>query len=273
MLHDGVFSKSTLLASNQNRPKNKTLVVNNPNFKDPDREYFKEELRYTHHNNIYVPIVADAPPTKINPPATPPPTPTKVVRKKIVYLTFDDGPSIEITPKIIAILNSYNIKATFFLIGQCIEKYPDLVKTEVNQGFTVANHTYSHNPDYDYADPKNLVADFDKNEGILKGVLPQYNSKIVRFPGGSKMRPRPFVRAVNAAGYKFIDWNCLTSDAENPNYTVDDLFNNYKNTMRNADSLIVLMHDSSAKVNTVKVLPRVIEDLKAKGYTFEMIPQ
>lgn len=241
----------------------KTLVNNKPNFKNPDHEDYKAEMKYAHHNNYTKPIVVA--------PATSPTQ--RNLKKKTAFLTFDDGPSTEVTPKIMAILNSYNIKATFFVLGKEIEKHPDIVKSEVSQGFAIANHTYSHDPDYDYADPKNLVADFNKNEGLLKTVVPSYNSKIVRFPGGSKLRPRPFIVAVKNAGYKFIDWNCMTRDAENPKYTVEDLYNNYMKTMHNDDSLIVLMHDSGAKQNTVQVLPRIIEDLKAKGYVFDTLKE
>lgn len=190
--------------------------------------------------------------------------------KKTAYLTFDDGPSADTTPQIIGILNKYNIKATFFVIGQAAAIHPEILKLEVNEGFIVANHTYSHNIDYLYSDPKNLIADFEKNEILLKSILPGYNSKLIRFPGGSRQRDKRFITAVKSKGYKIVDWNCLSMDAENPKYTVDDLINNVKNTSKGKNNLIVLMHDSAGRQKTIEALPKIIEYLKAEGYAFEI---
>lgn len=190
--------------------------------------------------------------------------------KKIAYLTFDDGPSPDTTPQVIGILNKYNIKATFFVVGQYAAIHPELLILEVSEGFVVANHTYSHNISYLYSDPKNLVEDFKKNEILLKSIIPGYNSKLVRFPGGSTQRDKQYITAVKNAGYKIIDWNSLSKDAENPKYTVDDLINNVKNTSKNKNNLIVLMHDSAGRQTTLEALPKIIEYLKAEGYTFEI---
>lgn len=189
--------------------------------------------------------------------------------KKTVYLTFDDGPSTDTTPQIIGILNKYNIKATFFVIGQYAAIHPEILKLQISEGFVVANHTYSHNIDYLYLDPKNLVSDFEKNEILLKTILPGYNSKLVRFPGGSRQRDKRFITAVKKEGYKIVDWNCLSKDAEKP-YTAEELFNNVKNTSKGKNNLIILMHDSAGRQNTVEALPKIIEYLKQQEYNFEI---
>ena len=193
-----------------------------------------------------------------------------VSSRKVAYLTFDDGPSADTTPQIIGILNKYNIKATFFVIGQYAAVHPEILKFEVDEGFIVANHTYSHNIDYLYSDSKNLVEDFKKNEILLKSILPGYNSKLVRFPGGSRQRDKQYIAAMKNEGYKIVDWNCLSKDAENSKYTVDDLVNNIKNTSKGKNNLIVLMHDSSGRQTTIEALPKIIEYLKAEGYIFEI---
>jgi Predicted xylanase/chitin deacetylase len=190
---------------------------------------------------------------------------------KTLFFTFDDGPSKEVTPQILDILNSNKIKATFFVIGKSAASNPELVQREINEGFIVENHTYSHDPGYEYAAPQNLLDDFKKNEDLLKTILPGYNNKIVRFPGGSRQRKREFVDLIKHNGYEIVDWNCLSSDAENEKYTPDDLFENVKKTSKNKKNLIVLMHDSSARQNTVQVLPRVIDYFRTQGYTFKTL--
>lgn len=190
---------------------------------------------------------------------------------KIAYLTFDDGPSSDITPKILDILKDNNIKATFFVIGKNIPDNKDILLREQTDGHSIGNHTYSHNPDFLYKNPKNLVSDFRKNEILIKQFIPDYNSKIVRFPGGSKNRPKQFRTAVVAAGYRYFDWDCLTKDAEVVHIPLSEEDNNVKSTFKNQKKLIILMHDSTGKDTTVQYLPILINFLKANGYTFSAI--
>lgn len=200
-------------------------------------------------------------------------TPWSVKRtdgKKVAYLTFDDGPSAN-TTKILEILNKNNIKATFFLIGKNAENNPDLVKKEVSEGNAVGNHTYSHQLNYKEG-PEKFVQDLDKCNTVIKSIIgDSYDSKLIRFPGGSfGPRVQPFREAVTKAGYHYIDWNDLTGDAEHNNVPVNSLLSELKK-YTNSDTVVILMHDAGAKATTVQALPQVIEYLKSKGYSFDTL--
>ncbi|MFA6939633.1 MAG: polysaccharide deacetylase family protein [Clostridiaceae bacterium] len=191
-------------------------------------------------------------------------------QNKVAYLTFDDGPSSDITPKILATLDKYNIKATFFVIGTSILKNEPLLKLEHSKGHVICNHTYSHDPDYLYASADNFLSDIVKNENLLKSVLPGYNLKLIRFPGGSKYRPYAIKKAVLAKGYHYADWDCLSRDAEGVT-DPKELLHNVKVSAGNKSKLIVLMHDSQGKSYSAEALPSIIEYLKSQGYVFRQL--
>lgn len=198
--------------------------------------------------------------------------PYKPDGKKVAYLTFDDGPSTNNTPKILDILKKYNVKATFFVIGQCAEQNSELVKREVAEGHVVGNHTYSHNMKHIYSDPNAFVSDLDKGDKALKAIIGNdYNLKLARFPGGSfGTKLAPFREAAKKAGYHYIDWNDLTGDAESNIVPVDALLDKLKK-YTTQDHVVILMHDAPAKTTTVEALPQVIEYLQSKGYSFETL--
>ncbi|WML35921.1 polysaccharide deacetylase family protein [Clostridium sp. OS1-26] len=198
--------------------------------------------------------------------------PYKPDGKKVAYLTFDDGPSTNNTPKILDILKKYNIKATFFVIGQNAEQNSELVKREIAEGHVVGNHTYSHNMKHIYSNPSVFISDLDKGDKVLKSVIGNdYNLKLARFPGGSfGTKLAPFREAAKKAGYHYIDWNDLTGDAERPNVPVSGLLDELKK-YTTQDHVVILMHDAPAKVTTVEALPQVIEYLQSKGYNFDTL--
>lgn len=190
--------------------------------------------------------------------------------RKVAYLTFDDGPSVN-TTSILRILDENKIKATFFIIGQNAERNADLVKREAADGHTIGNHTYSHEISYRES-PQNFMKDVDRCNVVLRNILGDtYNSKLMRFPGGSfGHRLDPFKAEVTKNGYTYVDWNDETGDAEAYNPTVPVLMNNLRR-YTGAESVVVLMHDATAKKNTVQALPQVIQYLKDNGYSFDVI--
>lgn len=198
--------------------------------------------------------------------------PYKADGKKVAYLTFDDGPSVNNTPKILDILKSNNIKATFFVIGQCAEQNSELLKREKAEGHTIGNHTYSHNMKYVYSSPDNFINDLDKGDKVIKSIIgDDYSLKLIRFPGGSfGNRLASYREAATKAGYHYVDWNDLTGDAEHNLVPVNNLLNELKK-YTTQDHVVILMHDAPAKTTTVQALPQVIEFLKSKGYTFEAL--
>ncbi|WP_027623899.1 polysaccharide deacetylase family protein [Clostridium lundense] len=189
---------------------------------------------------------------------------------KIAYLTFDDGPSYKITPQILDILKEKNIKATFFVIGSMAGENPGLLKREKNEGHVIANHTYSHDYKKIYSSTSNFINDLKKGENVVTSIIGEYNSKLIRFPGGSFGRTA-YKNAVTNAGYHYVDWNALNGDAEAPYVRKEKLIARLKETAAGQKTLYILMHDAPGKQSTVEALPEIIEYLKAQGYEFRTL--
>ncbi|MBX4260994.1 polysaccharide deacetylase [Clostridium estertheticum] len=192
---------------------------------------------------------------------------------KIAYLSFDDGPSANNTPVILKTLDKYNIKATFFIVGNMAIKYPDLVKKELADGHSIGNHSYSHNYKYLYSNTNTFMSDINKCDTILKSILgSNFSTKLVRFPGGSfGGKLKPFRESLNSAGYNYVDWNDLTGDAEGQDIPVSKLLSNLKKNTEGKDHVVILMHDFFTKSTTAQALPQVIEYLKSQKYSFKTL--
>ena len=211
--------------------------------------------------------------------------PVRTDGKKVVYLTFDDGPSTTNTPGILDVLDRYNVKATFFTLGKSIEgneEAKNILKETARRGHAIANHTYSH--DYSYLYPNrtmnvdNIVSDIEKNNSIMKEVLGEdFSTRVIRFPGGywSWEGRTAMKEAMEQNGYYNVDWNALNKDAEGKQNNADELLQSTKETVEalgpDADSVVFLMHDTYGKEETVKALPQIIEYLQEKGFEFRTI--
>ena len=211
--------------------------------------------------------------------------PVRTDGKKVVYLTFDDGPSTTNTPEILDVLDRYNVKATFFTLGKSIEgneEAKNILKETAKRGHAIANHTYSH--DYSYLYPNrtmnvdNIVSDIEKNNSIMKEVLGEdFSTRVIRFPGGywSWEGRTAMKEAMEQNGYYNVDWNALNKDAEGKQKNADELLQSTKETVEalgpDADSVVFLMHDTYGKEETVKALPQIIEYLQEKGFEFRTI--
>ena len=193
---------------------------------------------------------------------------------KVAYLTFDDGPSNKITPQVLEILKSEDIKATFFLLGSRVELYPELVKREYEEGHFLANHGYSHTYSKIYSSPESVLEEYNKTTQAIRNAIgiPEYDSHLFRFPGGLpggkykevKKQAKELLNSNNIAN---VDWNALTGDAEGKK-TVDDQMSYAIKTIGNKNSVVILMHDAADKQITVEVLPQLIKYLKENGYRF-----
>lgn len=194
---------------------------------------------------------------------------------KVVYLTFDDGPSAKVTPQILDILKQYNVKATFFIIGKNAEQYPDLVKRAAEEGHSVANHSYSHDYSSVYADTDTFREEINKAREVLKNIVGEDNfTDIFRFPGGAFREQRAeFKSVLIEENVPFVNWNCLTGDAETRSPVPADLIAKAKKTAASSgsDSVTVLMHDAGAKQATADALPGLIEYFQSEGYRFEAL--
>lgn len=189
------------------------------------------------------------------------------------FLTFDDGPSSN-TEKILDILNKYNVKATFFLVGTMAESQRDLVIKIHKAGHSIGNHSYSHNVRYKSFSPEYFVNDIKRNDALLKDILGEgFKSNLVRFPGGS-FNLKSYKAALKSAGFEDINWNLSNGDSNAITIPKATLLNNiYKGTeelnrIKKGHNLVILMHDLGPKTTTVEALPEVIEYLQKKGYTF-----
>lgn len=194
--------------------------------------------------------------------------------KKVAYLTFDDGPTKQMTPKILSILDKYNAKATFFVLGQMVEKNPELLKEERAKGHSICNHSYSHDYKLLYSSADNFLKDFAKSTAAIKAVLGDYDGKVIRFPGGSYGKKRaPYKQVAKDAGYTYVDWNALNGDAEHQHVPADKLIARIQSSTKGKNHVVILMHDAATKGTTVEALPKVIEYLKSQGYEFATLDE
>ena len=194
---------------------------------------------------------------------------------KFAYLTFDDGPSENSTNEILDILSEYDIKATFFVVGYMVEKYPDALRQIYDEGHTIGNHSYSHVYKYLYKNSKNFMDDVKKSDRVLKDVLgEEFETKLLRLPGGSFGKKKsPMVKAAEKAGYTVYDWNAVNGDAEGLNLKNSYLINRLKQTTRNKKNTIILMHDMDSKEGTVETLRENIDYLISQGFHFRVLEE
>lgn len=195
--------------------------------------------------------------------------------EKQVYLTFDDGPSKDVTPQILDILKEHDVKATFFVLGARVELYPETLKRTFEEGHYIANHGYSHKYSKIYESKDTVFQEYVECEYAIKNALnnQDYNSYLFRFPGGSSGGRYERIKAearehFKSYGVAFTNWNCLTGDAEGKE-TKEECVQEMIETKGNQNSIVLLMHDSNDKTQTVEALPEIIEYYKNEGYTFK----
>ncbi|NLK99041.1 MAG: polysaccharide deacetylase family protein [Clostridiales bacterium] len=187
---------------------------------------------------------------------------------KKVYLTFDDGPTYN-TELILDILDEYNVKATFFVIGNTDEKAKELYNRIVNEGHVLGMHSYSHR----YQEIYNSIEDFDKDFTKLWKLLYDttgYTPTLYRFPGGSlsfkkKSKIKDFVYYLEDKGMTYYDWNVVNGDAEGKNYTEEQMIDYVLSGVARKKTSIVLMHDGHGKDKTVATLPSILDALISGG--------
>ncbi|MDO5010302.1 MAG: polysaccharide deacetylase family protein [Intestinibacter bartlettii] len=202
--------------------------------------------------------------------------------KKVVFLTFDDGTSKTNTPEVLRILDENNIKATFFLTGSNIENggevAKDLVRQEFNSGHAIANHSYSHDckklyPGR-YLDFEAFKEDFEKNDKLLKSILgDNFSTNVIRCPGGymSWKNMNDLDEYLKENNIASIDWNALSGDAEGPKKDAQQLADYAIKTAQGKEMVVLLMHDTYGKEETVKSLPTIIKYFKDNGYEFKTL--
>lgn len=194
--------------------------------------------------------------------------------KKEIYLTFDDGPSYQITNKVLDVLKEKDVKATFFVIGSQIADREDTLKRINNEGHSIGLHTFTHKYKTVYSSEDRFIKEmFDCQNEINRviGISPN----IIRFPGGSyKHLSKNYLNRLHKNNFKVYDWNLDIQDGLNPNLPKEKLYRKaVASNNLESDSIILLMHCTDLHKNTPKALPKIIDYYKSEGYDFKVITE
>ena len=177
---------------------------------------------------------------------------------KVVYITFDDGPTDDVTEQILEVLDKYSVKATFFCCGQNADEHPDMLKKISDAGHVVGYHSYFHK-DILKTKPSDWLADVEHSSSVSDAKLfrPPYGRILFRHYRKLKSK------------YKFVFWDVMSYDydaARSP----ESIMSLLEKSVR--EGSVVVFHDKEkCKENTLAVLPQFIELMKSKGYSFGVL--
>ncbi len=190
-----------------------------------------------------------------------------ITKDPLVAITFDDGPSPEFTPKILDILKAYDVQASFFVVGEHVERYPDIVLRMYNEGHDIGNHTYDHINVPTTAAP------------ILSSQLVATNIEIMKVTGEHPLYVRPargmydarFRRLVELMGMQTVLWSLSSRDWRG-SVSPEQMMNRILSRVKPGD--ILLFHDSGSLIRgqgasrqrTVDALPGIIQELQSRGF-------
>lgn len=195
--------------------------------------------------------------------------PTDDTTTKKVYLTFDDGPGSQ-TGKILDILKKNHVKATFFVTGKEDASSKKVYQRIVKEGHTLAMHSYSHVQDVIYDSKEAFEKDLKQINRCLYEAT-GVRTKFYRFPGGSSTQNtslpiQNFIDVLKKNHYLYLDWNVISPDINNANATKEQVVTGVMQGVDAYDTAVVLMYDVADKPMTVKALPSIIKQIKAKNY-------
>ena len=187
-----------------------------------------------------------------------------------VYLTFDDGPSIY-TNDILDILDSYNVKATFFVVGKEETNAEEALQRIVDERHTLGMHSYSHKYKELYESMDSFTQDFARIRDYIYQATGE-ESVCYRFPGGSsntvsEIDMHDFIDYLDSQGVEYYDWNVSSGDGGSMKLSTDTLLENCTKDIDTRDTSIILLHDSAEKPTTVEALPDIIENILARPDT------
>lgn len=200
-------------------------------------------------------------------------------KEKVIYLTFDDGPTPIITDWTLDVLKQYNAKATFFCIGKNVEAHPDIFNKIIADGHSIGNHTYNHIKGWTTS-TENYILNIEKAQkvqsaecrvqsNIENSKLLTHNSKLFRPPYG-QIKPKQ-AKTLIQLGYKIIMWMVAAIDWD-ASVSKEKCLDNVVNNTISGD--IVVFHDSIKAANNMQyALPKVLEYFSEKGFKFKCIPE
>ena len=195
-------------------------------------------------------------------------------QEKVIYITYDDGPSAEVTPDVLRVLKKYHATATFFVVGQQVKEYPELLEAEAAEGHTIAVHTYTHDYNKIYRSSDAYIKDFTRTAKLIKkltGKTPLY----WRFPGGgnndfmSSETRSAILKELHKQGYMEMDWDAYTEDAVGVDYSVKSMSDNGIRSLKNSRVPVILIHDLSEKSHAAEVTENILKYFSKSGYSFE----
>lgn len=188
--------------------------------------------------------------------------------QKTVYLTFDDGPSVN-TDRILDILKEYDVKATFFVVGKTDERSLAAYRRIVEEGHTLGMHSYSHKYGEIYQSKETFIEDLTELQEYLYDVTGVW-SRYYRFPGGSsntvsRTDMQELIAWLNDNGITYYDWNITSGDAVSGQLSKQTIINNCASRIGREDECVILLHDAAEKNSTVEALPEIISQLRMRG--------
>ncbi len=188
--------------------------------------------------------------------------------QKCIALTFDDGPSAKYTVKILDILDKYNAKATFFVIGQNAEKHPEIVLEEFTRGHEIGNHTYSH-PNLKNISAEKFIDEINKTQNVIREITGS-EPRLFRPPGG--YLNNTIVSELHELEYSSVLWSWRQDTRDWACPSVKRVVNGVLENLQDGD--IILFHDYNSKESpTPEALDLILSDLTQKGYRFVTVSQ
>lgn len=196
-----------------------------------------------------------------------------VEAEKVVFLTFDDGPSYEVTAKLLNILKEHDVKATFFVVGKEIKGKESILKRIHAEGHGIGLHTYTHNFKIIYKNHENFINEMKKTAYVIHNIL-GISPKAIRFPGGSAgLLNEEFLSELHKNKFKVYDWNVDLHDGVSASFSPAKLIKYSKKVKGNPNQRIILAHCNYNNRNTCKALGSIIEYYKENGFTFKVIDE
>lgn len=187
--------------------------------------------------------------------------------EKVVYITFDDGPTHN-TPDILDTLKKYNAKATFFVLENRINEYPDFIKRMHSEGHSIGLHGKSHDVNVIYSSPSEPLYEMNSTNDSLYNVV-GFRTQLARTPYGSY----PYMnydqyKILCSANYKIWDWTVDPRDSVGTTPSIESIISRIKSDLKGNNNPIVLLHD---RKSTAKNLEAILDFFASQGYRFETI--
>lgn len=188
---------------------------------------------------------------------------------KVIYLTFDDGPS-KLTLDVLKVLDEQNVKATFFVVGNKVKQSPEIIREIHTKGHLLALHSYSHDYNKIYSNYENFIDEMEYTQNLIYDIT-KYKSYIIRFPGGSYKRLNAeFYNILKEKNYKIYDWNISCGDGISLNKDAETIYKNAVSYGKRSN-IILLMHCRQTDSATLTALPKIIKFYKDEGFKFETL--